>query len=74
MDKEAPEYVGLLKLAIDRNPDLFPKGKVSHPLVKHYNWCRLLVQGGACDCSPDVEIAANGKRYRVLPSGTLEAL
>jgi hypothetical protein len=74
MDKEVPEYARRLKLASDRNPDLFPKGEVSHPLIRHDNWCRLLVQGGTCDCSPDVEVAANEKRYRVLPSGALKAL
>jgi hypothetical protein len=79
LDKEkrevqTPEYLKRTILAFERNPELFPKGELSHQFVKHDHWCALLVQRMACDCNPDIEIEVRGTRCRILPDGELQPI
>lgn len=68
---ELPEYTRRMILAVGRNPALFPRGEVSNHYVKHDDWCRLLVQGGACDCKPDVYVEIEGQLHEVTAAGNL---
>jgi hypothetical protein len=35
-------------------PGEFPPGRVSHMLVQHDSWCRMLNGGTDCNCNPIV--------------------
>jgi hypothetical protein len=66
-----PEYAKRLTLAFERHPELFPRGELSFPSIQHDDWCHLLVQGGQCDCKPDVYVEVKGQRYSVNPDGSV---
>ena len=74
MEFELPKYVKPILRAFELYPELFPKGELSHQLVKHDHWCALLVQHMPCDCNPDIEIEVRGTRCRVLPDGDLQPI
>ena len=32
------------------------QGRLSHVETRHDDWCAFLVQGGVCDCDPEIVI------------------
>ncbi len=57
--------------AFAQRPDLFPKGEIGHTNVRHDDWCKKLVQGGFCDCIPDIDFDHKGTRYAITKHGSV---
>jgi hypothetical protein len=36
------------------NGEASPPGRVTHMIVQHDDWCRLLRGKGDCNCNPDI--------------------
>lgn len=49
-----PGHNYLKKIAELYRQGRFPSGMVGEAEVRHDDWCALLVQGGRCDCDPDI--------------------
>jgi hypothetical protein len=48
------EHNYIRKIAELHRRGAIPEGRAGEAEVRHDDWCAMLVQGGRCDCDPDI--------------------